>query len=755
MDWWRTSPPHVRQGSLGAILLVAGVLGYAGLLARVDAASPLAPIGQFLYAFAGWGAFPLMALLVADGGLRTAEGMARRALLPPYLIAVALALWLVGMAVSQLLFGGATGGVVGTELVAPLRHVPGITVWAVALALGAALTLALAGVGLREAGRGVAWTMRGGLRHAPWVTRPATVAMAGQTPTPPKRARRLAPSPASPSPAEPEEVPARLLLPTAGFPGLETGGVAWELPPLDLFDAPARATPSSGTYAEELARRLERALAALRLDAEVRREDISLGPAVIRLGIRPAERAPHAGQPATTRTPASHILRAQHELAVALGIRQVRMEAPTPGQPMIGVEVPRPGARPVSLYELLGDDFQRVAARSRLPVALGWDTRGSARALDLAATPHLLLAGDDGAEVIGGLHVALASLLCCATPEDARLMLLDPGRRALAAYDDMPHLLLPTITEAGAAISALHRLIEEAERRRELFTQLGLRDLAAYQHLAQREGELEWLPALVVAVAELGDLAPVGAEAERSLCRLAQAGRMVGIHLLLATGRPGPTLLTVALRARIPARLAFAVASAAESRAIVEAPGAECLAGQGDLLFLAGEAARLERIAGGAVSDEEVARLARFWRHQGVAGRAYGSSERSTPPVGNSIMPLSALDQPTIPSQAEAQAGAPPTGSPLSPPQGASWLPPLARRPRPSAPPALPTLAGGGDPFGGPAPQVGQEEGWRPPLPAGWTDEMLEDMMQQIRAVIAQGRAPRPPRSPGYPMEEE
>jgi S-DNA-T family DNA segregation ATPase FtsK/SpoIIIE len=558
--------------------------------------------------------------------------------------------------------------------------------------------------------------------------------------------------------ADATDMPARLLLPTAGFPRLEAGAVAWTLPPLDLFDAPAHAAPAASAYAEELAQRLERALAAMRLEAEVRREDISAGPAVIRLGIRPAERPQRDarghvlvggdGQPYMSRTPISQILRAQRELAAALGVRQLRMEAPAPGQPTIGVEVPRPEARSVSLYELLlSDGFQQVAASSRLPVALGRDTWGRARALDLSRAPHLLLAGGNGAEVITRLHVTLASLLSRATPEEARLLLIDPGRRALAAYDDVPHLLMPTVTEPGAALGALRRLLEEVERRRQLFTQLGMRDLAAYQHLAQQEGELEWLPSLVVVVAELGDLAPAGAEAEGTLCRLAQVGRPAGIHLVVATARPVPTILTPALRARMPARVAFAVASAAESRVILDAPGAECLVGRGDLLFLPGEAAHPERVSGGVVSGEEVSRLARFWRRQ-VASTPAGGVSRL--PLSGLGMAAAALDQPTLPSQAELGAGA----QSLNTPEGATWLPPLP--PRPSAQPAQPAqpaLAGAGGPSRGLAPRA---EEWRPPFPSGWTEEELEDMMQQIRAVIAQGRAPQqPPIPPEYPMEEE
>ncbi|HEX6121574.1 MAG TPA: DNA translocase FtsK, partial [Ktedonobacterales bacterium] len=324
---WRQWPPHVRQGTIGAVLLVIGGLGYSGLLARVDPASPLAPIGQLLYALFGWAAFPLMTLLVVDGGLRTAEGMARRTLLRPYLFAVALALWLVAVAASQLFFGGATGGMLGAALAAPLRGVPALAARVGAVALGAALLLVLAGVGVREVGRGVVWVVRGGFRRVPWATwaaRPAGAALAAA----PKRSRRLAPPPAPRAPVMPEEVPARLLLPTAGFPQLEAGLVAWELPPLDLFDAPAPSAPSAGASVEEVARRLERALATLGLEAEVRREEISVGPGVIRLGLRPVERAGRVGQPPSARTPVSHLLRARPELAAALGVRQLRLEAP-------------------------------------------------------------------------------------------------------------------------------------------------------------------------------------------------------------------------------------------------------------------------------------------------------------------------------------------------------------------------------------------------------------------------------------------
>lgn len=403
----------------------------------------------------------------------------------------------------------------------------------------------------------------------------------------------------------------------------------WLLPPASLFEPAAAGTTLDEDRAiEALADRLDRTLRALRVDAEVRREDITVGPMVVRLGIRPLERRQRDaagrveldadGEPVLVRTRVSRILALQPDLALALQVPSLRMEAPVPGQPYVGVEVPNPGARPVGLREVVWSEAgQRLSRQHGLMVALGRDVTGHARVGDLATFPHALVAGATGSGKSVCLHSLICSLLATHTPADLRLLLIDPKLVELSIYEGVPHLLLPVITEVEGALDALERAIAEMRRRFALFSRTGVRNLESYRRLRERKPELEPLAALVIVVDEVANLMLAGdGQAEELLCTLAQLARAAGIHLVIATQRPSVDVITGTIKANFPTRLAFAMASAADSRTILDAGGAEHLLGRGDMLFVSGERARPERIQGCRVLDEEIERLVAHWAEQ-------------------------------------------------------------------------------------------------------------------------------------------
>jgi DNA segregation ATPase FtsK/SpoIIIE, S-DNA-T family len=735
---WRQLPPHVRRACVGAATAILGVAGYAGLIAQGDTHTPLASVGLLWHIIAGDGAYALAVLLAANGILLVAEGIVRRPLVRPHLFALALALWVVLEAALQRVFGGASGGMAGAVAALPLDRLPGPLSGVLLVAVAGVLPLALAGTGPRDVGR----VIIGALRQVGSLHRPSSLGTrhASDPQYSTDVSEALGPG------DETSEPPTAFLLPTAGFPSVSNMAVSWELPPLDLFDAPAQTSPPLPGLAKTVAERVERALASLGLCSQIQREDIAIGPSTIRVDIRSAERprrdargyllVSRDGQPLMERATVGDLLQSQQALASALGQRRLRWETPAPGEPGVAFELPRADARPVSVYEvLLSDTYQRAAATSGLALALGRDTRGAAQALDLAAAPHMLLAGAKGAGVRTALLALIASLLASATPDDVRLLLLDSDAAPLATFDDVPHLLTPTVSASDARVGALRRLVEEAERRNQLFARLGVNDLVIYQHLAAQDDDLEWLPSLVMVVAELDDIAAMGARGEQMLGHLARVGRATGIHLVLATERPAPQVIPESLKALLPVRQAFAVTSPAESRSILDLTGAECLVGGGDALLRTTGTGRLVRMQAATINMEEVARLVRFWRRQTPISQVRVDERGTRAPAISRWQLEDPGDRPAMwgrtALKAEGMADSPES----------SRLPPLrrmARQPSPAGGSRAPVQRAASL-----ARRPAPDDMWPNPLPEGWTDDMIEDMMQQIRSVIAQGRAPR------------
>jgi S-DNA-T family DNA segregation ATPase FtsK/SpoIIIE len=303
------------------------------------------------------------------------------------------------------------------------------------------------------------------------------------------------------------------------------------------------------------------------------------------------------------------------DIALALAASHIRIEAPIPGKAAIGIEVPNEERAMVSLREILEDAaFKR--SDSKLTFALGRDIAGVSVVADLAKMPHLLIAGSTGSGKSVCINSLIASILISTTPDEIKMMMIDPKMVELSVYNDIPHLIYPVVTEPKKAAKALRWAVHEMERRYEAFAGAGVRDINNYNAwLAQQEeeGRPSLLPYIVILIDELADLMLVAsADVEDSICRLAQMARAAGMHLVIATQRPSVDVITGLIKANIPSRIAFAVSSQTDSRVILDVAGAEKLLGRGDMLYSTLENPNPVRVQGVYVSDKEIENLTNF-----------------------------------------------------------------------------------------------------------------------------------------------
>lgn len=324
--------------------------------------------------------------------------------------------------------------------------------------------------------------------------------------------------------------------------------------------------------------------------------EVAVGPTVTQFTLKPAEGVKLA-----------KITALHNDLALALAAHPIRIEAPIPGKSLVGVEVPNQSVATVGLREILESKEWRER-KSGLTFVLGKDVAGKPWVTDLARMPHVLVAGATGSGKSVCLNVLLMSLLYANGPDDLKLILVDPKRVELPVYNRIPHLIVPVITEVDKTVNALKWALREMDRRFDLLAKFGARDLAAYNQRAE-----ERMPSLVIVIDELADLMMNAMQdVEGSIVRLAQMARAVGIHLVLATQRPSVDVITGLIKANIPARLAFAVASAMDSRTILDQVGAEKLLGRGDMLLSTAELATPKRVQGAFVSDDEIRSVVEF-----------------------------------------------------------------------------------------------------------------------------------------------
>ena len=317
--------------------------------------------------------------------------------------------------------------------------------------------------------------------------------------------------------------------------------------------------------------------------------------------------------------PAAHIKVSRIEglsddLAMALAARSIRIEAPIPGKSAVGLEIPNADFNVVALRRILEEvDFS--ASGTRLTFALGRDVAGRAVAVDLARMPHLLIAGATGSGKSVMVNAVITSLLCNATPDDVRMILMDLKRVELAGYNELPHLLVPVITEPDKAKAALKWAVAEMEHRYRKFAGATARNIKSYNET--RIDPADRLPYIVIVIDELADLMMrEGKNVEDPIVRLAQKARATGVHMVLATQRPSVNVVTGLIKANFPSRIAFAMASQIDSRTILDAPGAEDLIGRGDMLYQPSDQPKPTRHQGVFVSDPEIAAVTQHWRDQ-------------------------------------------------------------------------------------------------------------------------------------------
>ena len=374
----------------------------------------------------------------------------------------------------------------------------------------------------------------------------------------------------------------------------------YQYPPIELFErSPDESDPTAQDELKANAQKLVDTLESFGVRTRVL--DISRGPAVTRYEVQPM-----AG------VKISRITSLADDIALNLAVADVRMEAPIPGKPAVGIEVPNHKKTAVSIRSIFeSQSFLRMT--SPLGIALGKDIAGVAQVTDLCKMPHLLIAGSTGSGKSVCVNSIIMSLLFRSSPEDVKLLLIDPKVVELAEYNGIPHLLMPVVTEPRKAAGALGSAVQEMERRYRLFAENNVRDIKSFNKLAAEQPELEKMPYIAIIIDELADLMMVvGKDVEDSICRIAQKARAAGMHLIVATQRPSVDVITGLIKANIPSRIAFAVSSQVDSRTILDGAGAEKLLGQGDMLFMPVGAPKPTRIQGTFVRDEEISRVLDF-----------------------------------------------------------------------------------------------------------------------------------------------
>ncbi|HET7702162.1 MAG TPA: DNA translocase FtsK 4TM domain-containing protein [Candidatus Limnocylindrales bacterium] len=388
--------------------------------------------------------------------------------------------------------------------------------------------------------------------------------------------------------------------------------IDWVLPSIDLLDARPAARVGAGVDHETNKRRIEEKLLSFAIPAEV--VAINSGPVVTQYEVKPQHHVK-----------VSRIEALADDLAMALSARSIRIEAPIPGKDRVGIEVPNSVSEIVG-FRALVEESKMLGATSPLTFALGRDVSGAAYAVDLAKMPHLLVAGATGSGKSVCVNALITSLLMRARPDDVRMILVDLKRVELAPYDGLPHLLQHVIVEPNEAKAVLNWAVREMEERYKILAGHSVRNIAAFNarpEVAAEDGDEERMPYIVLIIDELADLIMrEGRKVEDPIVKIAQKARAVGIHLVLATQRPSVNVVTGLIKANVPSRIAFAMASMVDSRTVLDAPGAEDLIGRGDMLYQPVDLPRPVRMQGVFVGDREVAEVTKHWLAQ-TGGRTF------------------------------------------------------------------------------------------------------------------------------------
>jgi S-DNA-T family DNA segregation ATPase FtsK/SpoIIIE len=635
-DWrpwqsWELKLDPLQRDFLGLGLMVLTILTLLGLL-HASSGAVLAWWALLLRRLFGWGAYPLVLGLGLVGLGLVWQALADRVSIGPGAAVGLELLLLVGLVASHLTLvvsqgsqeamlaaergegGGYVGWALATWLVEGLGSLAASLVLLVLSLVALYLLLSDGWVDLRVWGQH--WSRRLAAAWSRWQTARQGKPVPPEVAEPPwweaepgpaeaksgRRARAKAQASGAARRASRRKAPRQR----------STDGV---LPPLDLLD-PASPQAYGDTDVRRKVQIVEETLLSFGVPAKV--VEVNPGPTVTQFGLDPGyvERRTSGGEVRQQRVRVRRIASLSNDLALALAAAPIRIEAPVPGRSVIGLEVPNEKISLVSLRGVL-ESPQFYQIDSSLAIALGEDVSGRPVAVDLAQMPHLLIAGATGS----GKSVCINALICCLlsnnTPDQLRMLMVDPKMVELIGYNDIPHLLAPVIVDIEQVVGALAWVTRQMDARYKLFHQAGTRNLEQYNRRMSRRKAEEPLPALVVFIDELADLMMVAPdEVERHICRVAQMGRATGIHLVIATQRPSVDVVTGLIKANFPARISFAVTSQVDSRVVLDQTGAESLLGRGDMLFLSPQQSSPVRLQGCFVSDKEIERLCRFWRGQ-------------------------------------------------------------------------------------------------------------------------------------------
>jgi S-DNA-T family DNA segregation ATPase FtsK/SpoIIIE len=409
------------------------------------------------------------------------------------------------------------------------------------------------------------------------------------------------------------------------------------LPGLDLLEDGGLGRVSEADINRNVAI-IEKTLADFGVPAKV--IAFKTGPSVTQYAVEPGYH--ERGEERKYKVRVAQISALANDLALALSASPIRIEAPVPGHSYVGIEVPNRKTTNVGLRGVMqSDEFVKI--NSPLAIALGRDVSGSSIAADLGKMPHLLIAGTTGS----GKSVCITSIITCLivnnTPEDLRMVMIDPKMVELVRFNGLPHLFGKVEVELDRIVGTLRWATREMDRRYKLLEGVQARDITAYNRKVKRDGER--LPHVVILIDELADLMLLAPdETEKTLVRLAQMARATGLHLVVATQRPSTDIVTGLIKANFPARISFAVASGVDSRVILDTPGAESLLGKGDMLFLSPEAAAPTRLQGCFVSDREVEKVVTFWREQELEEDEPVEEERETKEIKETGKPTAPWD---------------------------------------------------------------------------------------------------------------
>jgi S-DNA-T family DNA segregation ATPase FtsK/SpoIIIE len=491
-------------------------------------------------------------------------------------------------------------------------------------------------------------------------------------------ASRPAPRPVPQSPAEPEPQPRPIsqkqpslkpaeakaqkpssLTPPANVPApaydqpLVIGGEQiWALPVMEDILESGTDTAADDDFDRKRVKVIEETLHSFGAPAKV--VEVNRGPTITQFGVEPGVIEMRSGK--TTKVKVGKIASLADDLALALSAKTIRIEAPVPGKGYVGIEVPNEHSALVALRDVMESErFEKLKGSLRL--ALGQDVSGNAIAADLTAMPHLLIAGTTGSGKSVCVNGIIAALLLQNTPDDLKLLMVDPKRVELTGYNGIPHLAMPVVVDLERVVASLQWVMREMDERYRKFAKGGARNIADHNERAKHNGEKK-LPYLIVIIDELADLMMLAPdETERTITRLAQLARATGIHLIIATQRPSVDVVTGLIKANFPARIAFAVASSVDSRVILDQPGAERLLGRGDMLLQSPDAAAPLRMQGVFVSDAEIHRVVRYWK--GARGVEVATPPPADTPVGLGAIATTSSPIRQVPLWDPAQFGEP------------------------------------------------------------------------------------------------